>query len=296
MRMFVKALASMAACLILNQQIALAQQFSTTSPTNYGLRFDSNGNLLLRGYVLDIVTEADLGYAYEWNNYYPYTCPLSLWFGSPLFVDPVSTPYRAWEMEGNLFLQGHLFTNQGSLPADGVAFLNGYGQKVAVLTPEANLYMLGDTVRDPSCTAPVYNPSKWNDDPDICANNNCYNYANDKITMTCAAPGVGSHQPTCHSIDEIIQNAVHDGLVFKGTTNPGSCPNGHLVVCLCKGNGDWHWLRQDSDGTWSQKMSTSPATNLDDGGNIITDPENMVTGYSIKVGYFCTCGDNVQIR
>jgi hypothetical protein len=297
MKWFLKALPSLAVCLMLNQLAADAQQFTTTSPTNHQLRFDNNGNLLLRGFVLDNIPEVDLQNA-SWNLYPPYYCPLSLWFGSPLFADPVSTPYRAWEMEGNLFLQGDLFTNQGSLPAGGVAFKNSSGQKVAVLTPEADLYMLGNVVRDASCTTPVYNPSKWNDDPDITDNNNCYNYANDKITMTYAQPGLGSHQDRVNSgPDALILNAQADGLEFKGLTNPGSCQSGHLVVCFIKSRtGDYHWLRKDSDGTWSHKMNGEIARNVDNNGNIITDPENCAVGYDLKVGYFCTCGDNVEIR
>src|SRR5690606_15255980 len=35
---------------------------------------------------------------------------------------------------------------------------------------------------------PPYNPGKWNNDPNIRTRNNCYNYANDKITNTFAQP------------------------------------------------------------------------------------------------------------
>jgi hypothetical protein len=46
---------------------------------------------------------------------------------------------------------------------------------------------------EPSILAvPPFNPGKWNNNPTILRNNNCYNYANDKITNTFAQPGRGS--------------------------------------------------------------------------------------------------------
>lgn len=39
---------------------------------------------------------------------------------------------------------------------------------------------------------PPFNPSKWNNDLHVRRNNNCYNYAKNKITNTFAQPGRGS--------------------------------------------------------------------------------------------------------
>lgn len=38
---------------------------------------------------------------------------------------------------------------------------------------------------------PPFNPAKWNNDPSVMGRNNCYNYANDKITNTFAQPAEG---------------------------------------------------------------------------------------------------------
>jgi hypothetical protein len=294
MNSFLKTQVCMALCLILSQ-LATHAQFTTTSPTNYRLRFDNDGNLLLRGFVFDRIDNLDLR-----NATWAFSPPVSLSFRSPLFVD-FRMPLRVWEVDGSLFLQGTFYTNQSSLPADGIAFKNSAGLKVAVLTPEADFYLLGGVIRDASCTAPVFNPSKWNDNMDVTLNNNCYNYCNDKITMTFAQPGQASHQNRNNDTpEEIKQNAIEDGLVWMGEDNPGDCPNGHLVVCFMIPGGDWHWWRKDSDGTWSHKMAKDPATNLDNSEppHIITDPENNCDrgGYDLKVGYFCTCGDNANIR
>jgi len=290
--MLMTACVSITIVIAINPFFAFAQELRTTSSTNYRLRFDNNGNLLLRGFVFDNILNTELS-ATTWN----YLPPVSLAFRSPLFVDN-RTPFRAWEVDGSLFIQGSFYSNHSSLPADGLAFKNSAGQKVAVLTPEADFYLVGTVIRDASCTTPVFNPSKWNDDIDITLNNNCYNYCNDKITMTYAQPGYGSHQNrTNNTVAEIKQNAIADGLVWMGENNPGSCPDGHLVVCYLFPGGAYHWWRKDNDGTWSSKMGGNPATNLDFSENPITDIEHCDRGgYDTIVGYFCTCGDNAQIR
>src|SRR5689334_1218391 len=50
----------------------------------------------------------------------------------------------------------------------------------------------GASARQPRVRAlevPRYEPNIWNNDPNIRRNNNCYNYANNKITNTFAQPG-----------------------------------------------------------------------------------------------------------
>lgn len=55
---------------------------------------------------------------------------------------------------------------------------------------------------------------------------------------------------------------------------------------------DYHWYRQNSDGTWSHKPGTTPVTNLDASKNIIMDPlecdRNVEDGlnYNYFVGYY----------
>jgi hypothetical protein len=59
---------------------------------------------------------------------------------------------------------------------------------------------------------PAFDPGKWNNDPGVRTRNNCYNYANDKITNTFAQPGRGSGGVfpalTC---DDVGAAAVRDG-------------------------------------------------------------------------------------
>ncbi len=75
------------------------------------------------------------------------------------------------------------------------------------------------------CTAPPYNPEKWNDQGEVQYNNNCYNYANDEITGTFAQPGKWCGDMyaslTC---SEVLNGAVCDGLVVSDKES--ACPDG----------------------------------------------------------------------
>jgi len=53
-------------------------------------------------------------------------------------------------------------------------------------------------------------------------------------------------------------------------------------------NGDYHWYRQNPDGTWSHKQGTTAVTNLDANKNVIWDPKTAaeLAGYTEEVGYF----------
>jgi len=74
---------------------------------------------------------------------------------------------------------------------------------------------------------------------------------------------------------------------------------GYVVALVVKPGGDYHWYRQDSDGTWSHKQGQLPATQSvgyyrDKNGNLrfiddlITDPKKAAEkiGYDVFVGYF----------
>ena len=57
---------------------------------------------------------------------------------------------------------------------------------------------------------------------------------------------------------------------------------------------DYHWYRQNSDGTWSHKPGGTEITNLDGSNNLIYDPSNCnrqnpddsSLNYSIFIGYY----------
>ena len=62
--------------------------------------------------------------------------------------------------------------------------------------------------------APRLNLRRWNDDYLVRINNNCYNYANDKITNSFAQPGTASGHPYGNfTPEELLRASESDGLL-----------------------------------------------------------------------------------
>jgi len=121
-------------------------------------------------------------------------------------------------------------------------------------------------------------------------NNNCYNYACDVATNSFAQPG-RKHGLQLHSDftpQQVSQGAQMDGLL-EISTQPMTAeqmdekakelPPGHFVALLYSKPdqaagwpGDYHWVRRDENGTWSQKDGTDQVTNFDYAGHPILDP------------------------
>lgn len=145
-----------------------------------------------------------------------------------------------------------------------------------------------------ACGIPPYSPAFWNDAGTIQYNNNCYNYGNNKRTDTFAQPGKAAGamytQLTCASV---YQAAVADGL---DPLRSGNCANNMDKVALVVAPGwDYHWYRLDSGGMWSHKPGKTQATNVDNSGKPISNPETANRGpYTDFCGYFCSCSDTAQ--
>jgi hypothetical protein len=148
---------------------------------------------------------------------------------------------------------------------------------------------------------PTYTPSAWNDGDGIQYNNNCYNYGCDLQTGTYAQPGRASgitlSWPDDMACDPVTAGAVADGLVSAGCDDGCGCSAcWHQVALVISPEWDYHWYRKDRDGRWSHKMGWSPATNLDNSGNLITDPRTADRGsYTVFCGCFCVDKTTVSI-
>ncbi len=148
---------------------------------------------------------------------------------------------------------------------------------------------------------PEYEPSAWNDSNGIQFNNNCYNYGCDIQTNTYAQPG-RAHGITLLLSDLDDCTAVHNGAVADGL-KPVDCDQGcgceecqHQVALVLSPGWDYHWYRKDRDGRWSHKMASTPASNLDNSGNIITNPKTADRGsYTTFCGCFCVNKSKVTI-
>jgi len=137
--------------------------------------------------------------------------------------------------------------------------------------------------------APLYEPQWWNDGwlGQKQQNNNCYNYSTNYRTDTYAQPGraagaQNAFPPTCANVRPA---AVADSLIDTPSAN-NKCPKeGHLVALVISPGFDYHWYRKGRAGYWTHKMGNSPATDVDNSGNLIPDPRTADRGsYTI----FCT--------
>lgn len=139
---------------------------------------------------------------------------------------------------------------------------------------------------------PVFNPAAWNDNGPIQLNNNCYNYGCDIPTGTYAQPGLAhgiTLGPSDMACPPVTAGATADGLVPVGCGEGCGCSRcWHQVALVIWPGRDYHWYRKDRDGRWSHKMGWTAATNLDNAGNVISDPQTADRGnYSVYCGCFC---------
>lgn len=144
---------------------------------------------------------------------------------------------------------------------------------------------------------PPYDPGKWNI-PSVHPRNNCYNYANDKITNTFAQPGRGSGSTivdwTCATVAPAAQR---DGQIPVSAAS-GTPADGHYIALVSSDIiRDYHWYRLDANGRWSHKPGQTAATNLDNAGRTITDPRTCNRGYYTNFcGFFHCIPARTRIR
>ena len=103
------------------------------------------------------------------------------------------------------------------------------------------------------------------------------------------------------SAEEVYQKAIEMavandarewGITFEGIEADALMDPGEYKVALMIGDkGDYHWVRQNYDGTWSHKRGITEVTNLDASGNVIYDPNKADFNY----GDQNPSGDNYKI-
>jgi hypothetical protein len=153
-----------------------------------------------------------------------------------------------------------------------------------------------------------YQPYLWNDGGLIQGSTNCYAYA---LNMREGFPPGHKLQPgelsgnplssladvTVPKIIELtIADARMEGYPFYPVSRNTTCGVGtYKVALVVDPNRDYHWYRQNPDGSWSHKRGHTAVTNVDASGRLIWDPEaaNRNYGsynYSAFGGYFCVGG------
>jgi hypothetical protein len=121
--------------------------------------------------------------------------------------------------------------------------------------------------------------------------NNCYNYANQKITDDFAQPGLGSGQKyTAVDCAAVSAAAIRDGLIPETDTTTWRVAGEGWYVALLMGRisdgkdmePDYHWIKQDKSGCWSHKLGDASPSAIDSNGNQIKDPRTAVFHYGPK--------------
>jgi hypothetical protein len=148
---------------------------------------------------------------------------------------------------------------------------------------------------------PDFSPSLWNDGGRIQYSTNCYAYA---LNMREGFPQGEKPQPgdlsgnriTELSADAIVEAATADaeatGRTFEPAPPNEPCSSGtYKVALVIAPNIDYHWYRQNPDGTWSHKPGHSKVKNTDSSGNIINDPRTAdrsgPPNYKNFEGFYC---------
>lgn len=133
--------------------------------------------------------------------------------------------------------------------------------------------------------APPYEPEWWNV-PARQPFNNCYNYGCNYLTNTFAQPGEASgNKYSSINCTEVKAGATSDGLIDSPSSD-NKCPSeGHLVALVVGLNWDYHWYRKGKEGYWTHKPGGTAVTNLDNSGNLISDPRTADRGSYTN---FCT--------
>ena len=158
-------------------------------------------------------------------------------------------------------------------------------------------YTLGNplSLEDPNgldgmCPVLTFKPTFWSTDERM-FNNNCYSYARNRPDGDLAPPGLRLKNMKCPAV---IAAALKAGM--SRVPANGQCPAcTHKVYLLIEAGGDdFHWYRQDGDGTWSHKLADAPIDNKDASRRPIKNPATANSNYgegnnySTKCGYLCT--------
>jgi hypothetical protein len=162
-------------------------------------------------------------------------------------------------------------------------------------------YFLAGKDTCPTCQAadaPPYQPESWNV-PNVQPYNNCYNYANNSITNTYAQPGRAHGAMYEHvTCPDVNTAAIADGLVnsanFSDPLSPGQ--GWYVALVIAPQWPDFHWYRQDNSGCWSHKPGGTAVRNVDNSGNIITDPRTCDRGNYTEFCTFMVTNRSVVIR
>lgn len=77
------------------------------------------------------------------------------------------------------------------------------------------------------------------------------------------------------NIQGMRRAVCEDGLLFAGEKYPKHVPDDKYVICCFLEPNQYHFIRQNQDGSWSSKNGLEAVSLTDDFGEPLTDPENF---------------------
>ncbi len=210
--------------------------------------------------------------------------------------------HRAQDAAIEDFVLGVASTAKGAaLDADIAALIRGEvvkGSSVGA-SQRASMGSAAGTSEKCKC-GPLYEPDWWNDGGQKQLHNNCYNYACNYRTDTFAQPGrAGGVRMTALSCPGVKPSALSDSLLddLRPVSKNIQCPSeGNLVALVIWPNWDFHWYRLGRDGLWTHKPGSTPVTNLDNAGKLITDPRMADRGrYTAFCSFMIVMDGHIKI-
>jgi hypothetical protein len=155
------------------------------------------------------------------------------------------------------------------------------------------------------------NNTSYNENRYVRESHNCYSYflnlksngayelckteLNNNDYCKRSQPGYASGHPRLKTDDfncpNIMKRTLDDNKYIFKIDKKKTCPTGYykgaLVVAPRR---DYHYYRQNDDGSWLHKPGYKPVQHADSNGNIITDPETAARDYGGTLNYTDFCG------
>lgn len=151
---------------------------------------------------------------------------------------------------------------------------------------------------------PYFDPEKYNANKKIQKVHNCYDYAINHLDpkqKSKSQPGL-TYMANYMPGDTYSCRNMHDRLMldhpemYKTTFKEDCRPGFYKIALVVDPDDDYHFLRQDRNGTWSHKPGPNAVINTDFSGNPIYIPhpdyidlnnEEEGLNYSIFCNYYC---------
>ena len=167
---------------------------------------------------------------------------------------------------------------KGSTTISGSAIINGISYSASYTLVVSEIPISGSELE--------YEPSLWNISS-VMPYVNCYSYAfnNQMNWMNPGSNSIGTITQASISRENILTyiqaDAAQLGFVFEEIAYDACCTSGSYKVALVIDPGtDYHWYRQNPDGTWSHKPGRSAVVNHDASGQLIYNPQIANRDYS----------------